>query len=307
MKKALVSVIIPVYNTGKACLELLDSLEQSSYKNLEIICVDDGSKDDSYKMLSAYAAQHKNIVLHKQKNAGPSAARNAGLELATGDYVMFIDSDDAVDRSFVDKMVAATGEKTILACCSIRYLRVRSGESRMDYTKKLRVRKPGESIKEYVLYMMLQDGRLYSSTNKIYRRDILTSAGLKFDTTFDFAEDTKFALWYIDAAATYYPKNATIKTIYEPLYTYNYGTETSTVSKSSLKWSNWRKSYDDLRVWLGAKPSLTARWRKFLLLCRWRISHALAVARSGLKFSQKLKYANIFELVPACLIIKFRH
>ena len=79
MKTPLVSIIIPVYNTGESCIELLKCLYKSTYKNIEIICIDDGSTDDSYKVISDFIKNRKNIILKKQKNAGASAARNAGL------------------------------------------------------------------------------------------------------------------------------------------------------------------------------------------------------------------------------------
>lgn len=102
----LVSVIVPVYNIEKWLDECVQSLVGQSYENLEVILVDDGSTDGSGAMCDAYAARYSNVsVIHKQ-NGGPSSARNAGLEAASGRWVMFCDSDDVIcDRNCFSKLV----------------------------------------------------------------------------------------------------------------------------------------------------------------------------------------------------------
>ena len=89
-----VSVIIPVYNVEKYLQKCLDSVINQTYKNLEIICVDDGSPDNSGGILDAYAQNDSRIIVIHQENAGVSAARNRGLDAATGEYIAFVDSDD---------------------------------------------------------------------------------------------------------------------------------------------------------------------------------------------------------------------
>lgn len=307
MKTPLVSIIIPVYNTGGPCVELLKCLHKSTYKNIEIICIDDGSTDDSYKVISDFIKNKKNIILKKQKNAGASAARNAGLSLAHGEWISFIDSDDLVDTTFIEKLVKANTNKTLLACTALLYRRVASGTEHTDFMQKIRPRKKNESIKEYVSYLISKDGRMYGSINKLYRKDIIDENKLRFDISLNFAEDTKFVLSYIDAAIKHYPRDCEIKCIYEPLYIYNYGTETSTVSKSSLDWNNWKKSYINLNAWSKDSASLRMFWRKKRIWCRWRISHALAVARSNIPKSEKEKYVSWFGLFISELLLKIRN
>ena len=295
MKTPLVSIIIPVYNTGESCIELLKCLYKSTYKNIEIICIDDGSTDDSYKVISDFIKNRKNIILKKQKNAGASAARNAGLSLAHGEWI-----------SFIEKLVKACTSRTLLACSALLYRRGASGAEHADFMQKIRPRKNNESVKEYASYLISKDGRIYGAINKLYRKDIIDENNLRFDISLNFAEDTKFVLNYIDAAIKYYPRDCEIKFIYEPLYIYNYGTETSTVSKSSLDWDNWKKSYINLNTWSKDSASLRMFWRKKRIWCRWRISHALAVARSETPRSEKKKYLNRIELSLATLLLKIR-
>lgn len=94
--KSLVSVVIPVYNAESTIVGTIDSVLNQTYKNLEIILVDDGSKDNSNKIMADYIENHKdaNIKLITKKNGGVSSARNAGIDNSTGDYIAFLDSDD---------------------------------------------------------------------------------------------------------------------------------------------------------------------------------------------------------------------
>lgn len=89
-----ISIIVPIYNTQNYLQKCLDSLVNQTYKNIEIILVDDGSTDDSYKICESYKGKYENIVIIHKENGGASDARNEGLRNAKGDYIHFIDSDD---------------------------------------------------------------------------------------------------------------------------------------------------------------------------------------------------------------------
>ena len=95
----LISVIIPVYNAQKYLKTCLDSLINQLYKKLEIICVDDGSTDNSLEILRYYEKKDSRIKVFTQKNSGPSAARNNALDHATGDYISFVDADDFLEAN----------------------------------------------------------------------------------------------------------------------------------------------------------------------------------------------------------------
>lgn len=102
-----ISVIIPVYNTEKFLKQCLGSVVNQTYKNLEILIVDDGSPDKSDAVYKQFALQDNRIKIIKQKNAGISAARNTGLKFASGQWVHFIDSDDYLDIDYYEKMMNA--------------------------------------------------------------------------------------------------------------------------------------------------------------------------------------------------------
>ena len=98
-----VSVVIPVYNVEKYLGECLDSVLRQTLNEIEIICVDDGSTDGSAAILQKYAAADPRIRLISQANAGLSAARNAGMDAATGKYIYFLDSDDYISADAMEK------------------------------------------------------------------------------------------------------------------------------------------------------------------------------------------------------------
>ena len=95
------SFIVPVYNTEKYLKKCLDSLVNQTYKDFEIIVINDGSTDDSIKIINSYIKKYKNIILVDQKNGGLSDARNNGVKKAKGNYLIFIDSDDYVEKDLL--------------------------------------------------------------------------------------------------------------------------------------------------------------------------------------------------------------
>ena len=111
-KKILITIIVPVYNTEKYLKECLDSIvSQSIEEAFEILVVDDGSKDRSADIIKYYEKKYKGIIRGiYQKNQGQSAARNHALEVATGEYLIFIDSDDYIGKNYIKKLVDVAKE-----------------------------------------------------------------------------------------------------------------------------------------------------------------------------------------------------
>lgn len=101
----LVSIIIPVYNSEKYIDRCINSIVNQTYKDIEIILIDDGSSDRSIDIINNYVNKDNRIKVYTQKNAGPSSARNYGLDVSTGDYVMFVDADDYIDKTMVEEMI----------------------------------------------------------------------------------------------------------------------------------------------------------------------------------------------------------
>jgi len=122
MKK--VSVIVPVYNTEKYLSKCLDSLVNQTLKDIEIIIVNDGSKDNSEKIIEKYVKKYPNIIFsYNKENGGLSSARNYGVKYAKGEYISFIDSDDYVDNDLFEKMFnTLKSEKSEVIVCPVKYV-----------------------------------------------------------------------------------------------------------------------------------------------------------------------------------------
>lgn len=123
MKQPLISIIIPVYKVEKYIHECLDSVLEQSYKNLEIILIDDGSPDNCPKICEDYAKNDKRIIVIHQKNQGLSAARNTGIKNSKGEYLAFVDSDDIVNPNYISYLHEALNDNCseISFCNSISF------------------------------------------------------------------------------------------------------------------------------------------------------------------------------------------
>lgn len=107
-----ISIIVPVYNTEKYLKRCLSSLINQTLKEIEIICIDDGSRDNSAKILNDFALSDNRVIVLSQKNSGQSAARNKGITHSSGKYIGFVDSDDWVDLDFFEKLYQAAEKYT---------------------------------------------------------------------------------------------------------------------------------------------------------------------------------------------------
>lgn len=160
-----ISVIVPIFKTEAYLRRCLDSIVNNTYRNLEIICINDGSPDNSWEILEEYQKIDSRIVVLKQENKGISAARNAGMDVAKGEFIAFIDSDDWIHPSYFQYLVQLQQEtKADIAICG--YKRV-DQEERFD---KLSDRLDKDSIKTISLSEIINMtywktfvwGRLYS-------------------------------------------------------------------------------------------------------------------------------------------------
>ena len=106
----MISVIIPIYNTGKLLNRMLQSIQKQSYKDLEIILINDGSTDESEQECKKAEINDERIRYFYQENAGVSSARNYGMKLAQGEYIAFLDSDDEIDTNYFEQLLIASTE-----------------------------------------------------------------------------------------------------------------------------------------------------------------------------------------------------
>jgi glycosyltransferase involved in cell wall biosynthesis len=170
MKK--ISVIIPVYNVENEVSRCIDSILSQSYKNIEIIIVDDGSTDNSSIILDKYGNKYSNINVIHQNNMGLSGARNTGLNNCTGDYISFIDSDDFIENNMYEDMILALEETdSEIAICGrfddFSYI----NKSIQSFTKSERtVYSKNEVMKKILLWDEID----IAAWDKIYKRELWT-------------------------------------------------------------------------------------------------------------------------------------
>ena len=100
-----VSIVIPVYNGERFLKQCLDSVLKQTYTNLEVICVNDGSKDNSLSILNKIKELDQRVIVISQENQGMSGARNSGIKVATGEYISFVDCDDFIDKYMIENLV----------------------------------------------------------------------------------------------------------------------------------------------------------------------------------------------------------
>ena len=188
--KDLVSIIIAVYNAKEYLGECLDCLLAQTHKNIEIILVDDGSKDDSYNVCAKYAKEYPNVQVYQKENEGSASARNLGLEHAKGDYIIFVDADDTVTTDYIEKLYNAIQGYDVAICGFDRF-----NENGIQMKKILDA--AGEVSKEYVYEHTFSSNMITGAAwNKLFRGDIIRANNLKFSREIFKSEDTLFAAEY---------------------------------------------------------------------------------------------------------------
>jgi len=164
----LVSVIIPVYNTKNYLENCLDSVIKQTYRNLEIIIINDGSTDGSAKICDDFAAKDSRIKLLHQKNAGLSSARKAGLKIATGNYVTFIDCDDSVTVDYCERLLelAKKYQAKLSICAFAEVYPDKTLNFGKGYHEKC------FNTAECLRYMLNEQGFTTTAWGKLYARDL---------------------------------------------------------------------------------------------------------------------------------------
>lgn len=172
--KALVSIIIPVYNVEKYLTQCLESVCGQTYENLEIIVVDDESPDHSGEIAEKFAKKDNRVRVEHIKNRGAAGARNVGLELCTGEYILFVDSDDWVELNMVEELLSAiekTDDSDIALCEYWDECKEQSSCHRfMDCS--------GKQTPEEFAAGMIKHWEYIITWNKLFRRSVLE--GVRF-------------------------------------------------------------------------------------------------------------------------------
>lgn len=212
----MISVIIPVYNVAPYLAACIDSVLAQSYADIELLLVDDGSKDGSGDICDDYACRDARVTVLHQANGGPSAARNAALDIARGEQIAFIDSDDVVHRRYLEvllEQMTQSGADIVQAPYQIVSNESRSSfnADRLSQPLKQNFKRQELSSEDALLSMLYQRGMADSSPCKLFRRELFE--GLRFPVCFRVYED-------LYLLAQLYPRIQKMVWIDVPMYFY---------------------------------------------------------------------------------------
>lgn len=192
----MVSIIIPVYNGAEFLEDCLRSVLAQSYRDLEIIVIDDGSEDTSYAIAERVAAEDSRIRLVHQENAGVSAARNRGIAMATGAYILLVDGDDLLPPHAVEVLAGAAEEDLDLVIGSYEEFRGSKTTPHIKEEKRF-------TREAFYTDPVATERLLRLACSKLYRTEIIAKNGLRFDETLPFMEDTLFTWRYCKYAENF--------------------------------------------------------------------------------------------------------
>jgi glycosyltransferase involved in cell wall biosynthesis len=239
IKNFLVSVIIPVYNTGIFLEKCLESVINQTYSFLEIIVVNDGSTDGSGIIIDKYYSLDKRFVVINQNNSGLSSSRNVGVSSCTGDYVVFVDSDDWIENNFIECLLREVSGHDLVICSYMREFRGGSSPRILDDNGKINA----NDFKRKLIGPIsteLKDpsaiDNLVTAWAKMYNTGIVKNNSIMFVSTKEIGtEDLLFNLMYCSQIRSVFVVN-------KPLYHYRKYNSNSltTVYKKDL-FRLWKK------------------------------------------------------------------
>lgn len=215
----LVSIIVPVYNVKQHLEYCVKSIIEQSYKNTELILIDDGSNDGSSELCDLIKNRYPKIkVLHKI-NGGVSSARNMGLDISTGEYLVFIDSDDTISKNYIECFVNSSKNiDIVIGGIEDVYI----DNNNHIYKNVLRQHKaPNEGSLSTEYYQLIN--WLRGPCAKLYKKSIIDLYNIRFDETLSVAEDQVFNFQYYKYVESY-------KIAFDSIYTYYHYDQKSSLS-----------------------------------------------------------------------------
>lgn len=213
-----ISVIIPVYNGEKHIGKCIENIQQQSYENIEIIIINDGSKDNTKEIIEKYKRKDSRIVAVHKKNEGVSVARNTGIETATGDFIIFVDSDDFLEVGAIQCIVDSIKHADDIDMVFYGYQCIGKANDRETDIAVLKKLSDSKNLKSDIIRSIISTkNNIYGYIwRAAYKTDMLISKKIKFPRGIKISEDYMFLLNAVVCAT-----NVTL--IDKELYLYNLG------------------------------------------------------------------------------------
>lgn len=196
MKKGLISVVVPIFNLAELLPKCLDSLLNQTYSNYEIILVDDGSTDESPSMCDKYAERYEKVSVVHKNNGGLSSARNAGILIAEGEYIIFPDPDDWVEKDYLSTLCEIQSYYNADLTCVGYILDFENGSSIPGTDGELLLFDKYQAKK----HLMIDPSMKGFAWNKLYKTSIIRENSLLFLDDVGTREDLDFAYRYINCS-----------------------------------------------------------------------------------------------------------
>ena len=213
----LVSVIIPAYNAENYIKQCVDSVLEQTYENIEVICIDDGSVDTTFRILQFLAHKDKRVVLLQQKHLGVSAARNKGLKYATGKYISFVEADDYLQNRSYEVLVQHAEKKN----ADILIFGANMIGEVPEWASPKKMEKPGYYGKGKAINALFSKSGARSLWTCFFRKDLLDKGNsIKFNEHINYGEDILFLFEYV-------PKAENVLVIGDIIYNHRFGHEGS--------------------------------------------------------------------------------
>ena len=232
MKNPDISVIVPVYNVENYLEQCLNSILNQTFSNIEIICVNDGSKDSSRKILEEYKKRDYRIKIVDKENRGLSSARNAGLKYAQGEFISFIDSDDWIDKTMLEKLYKnITGLNTDIAICAVHQFDERKqiiDDSNKYYTLEFFDKSFDDRAFCYKDTKPFLMDVCVMAWNKLYRKSLIDRCSAKFPEGLIFEDGPFFFSLFF--------KTQRVSIVRDFLYYYRINRNGSIVQKAGKKY-----------------------------------------------------------------------
>lgn len=276
-----ISIIVPVYNCEKYLEKCIDGVLKQTYSNWELILVDDGSSDNSYNICSMYADKDKRIKVFTQKNAGAGVARNCGIEKATGEYLMFCDSDDFLYSGALERFVDVAQKRNSDLIIS-GYNEFRYEDDKVVFCGKndAMEREILSQIEARIMYITLYKKHLNQAPwAKLYKASIINGNNVKF-SDLKRCQDIVFNI-------NYYEYVNRISIIKDRLYNYQTPDGYEYIKKFPLNMIYIRTEIDELIT------STLKRWNVYDNECKAHLNFVLA---TDILVCSKLSYLNTWNL-----------
>lgn len=189
-KKILLSIVVPVYNSAQTLNLCLDSILGQGYENFELILINDGSSDDSLKIIKKYSSSDKRIIVLNQVNKGVSAARNSGIRKSKGDLILFIDSDDTIEQGYFEKVVDCYLHSKA-DVIFVGYNFIKNSRRSINLRDKVGCLSDAKSF-EFDLIKLVNNKLFLSTCSKAYSLSLVKNNKLFFDDEVFNGEDLLF-------------------------------------------------------------------------------------------------------------------